>query len=348
MSKPQSKKKWMGVGIGLFLVVGIFGMYGLAGAETTNANIPLVTLEVPIGTTKQVHGIAEYVSIFYRFAVSAVAIIAAAMIMYAGISWLTAAGNSQRIGEAKERIIAAISGLIVTLLSFVILNTINPKLVQLQNPGIPEVALEEGASLSESGISSSAASTGECKSKGQVCLGDKYSYVAEKDKTEMETHLVSVTFDDGLGHSHSLRVHEDAKSIFEAVFNNIKVNNIAYSVSNPSLEYAIDFGGTGTYNWRANANNAACLSSHSFGFAIDINPNENPNCPSSSTCFVSEKVTSDYCATYTASNGGATTCDMPDWFINNFTGNSFSWGGGWNSLRDYMHFEYIGHGCGLQ
>lgn len=116
------------------------GMYGVVvwaeEGSVITANIPQVTLEVPIGTAVQVSGIAQYVQIFYQFAVSAVSIIAATMIMYAGISWLTAAGNSQRIGEAKERVIAAISGLIIAMMSFVILNTINPALTELQNPTI--------------------------------------------------------------------------------------------------------------------------------------------------------------------------------------------------------------------
>lgn len=147
------------------------------------ANIPQVTLEVPIGTTGQVSGIAEYVQIFYRFAVSAVAIIAATMIMYAGISWLTAAGNSQRIGEAKERIIAAISGLIIAMLSFVILNTINPELTTLQNPTIQVSAVptslldaltSTGSSGSTSGSSSGSTSGGNSggSTVGGSCVAD--------------------------------------------------------------------------------------------------------------------------------------------------------------------------------
>lgn len=124
-------------------------------AQTTSADIPLVRLEVPIGSVVEVDGIAEYVSVFYRFAVSAMAIIAATMIMYAGISWLTAAGNSTKTGEAKERIIAAISGLILTMMSFVILNTINPQLVELQNPEVSISIIPDSISSLFDGSSSS-------------------------------------------------------------------------------------------------------------------------------------------------------------------------------------------------
>lgn len=128
--------------LGLILFVGVlavlvFSISGVAVyAQTVTANTPIVNLEVPIGETVQVSGLAQYVQIFYRFTVVAVAIIAATMIMYAGISWLTAAGGTQKIGEAKERIIAAISGLVLAMLSYAILNTINPGLTSLMTPEI--------------------------------------------------------------------------------------------------------------------------------------------------------------------------------------------------------------------
>lgn len=126
-------------------MVGFYGATAWAGAgDFYDASPAQVTLEVPIGATVNITGgLAQYIQIFYRFAVSAVSIIAASMIMYAGVSWLTAAGNTQRIGEAKERIIAAISGLILTMMSFVLLNTINPQLVELQNPTIQITTVPE-------------------------------------------------------------------------------------------------------------------------------------------------------------------------------------------------------------
>lgn len=164
---------------GLLVMTSAYGASVWAAAgDTINANIPRVTLEVPLGTTAQVEGIAQYVNIFYRFAVSAVAIIAASMIMYSGVSWLTAAGNSQRIGEAKERLVAAISGLIITVLSFIILNTINPKLVQLQNPTIQYT--EPPASVSET-LNSSSSSSSSSGSSG-ACAG-------ESDWVDIQTYL---------------------------------------------------------------------------------------------------------------------------------------------------------------
>ena len=146
------------------LVVGVSGV--AVYAQTVTANTPIVNLEVPIGETVQVSGIAQYIQIFYRFTVAAVAIIAATMIMYAGISWLTAAGSSQKIGEAKERITAAISGLILAVLSYAILNTINPQLVSLQSPtiAVPEVVTSITKALSGSSAAQDTTSGDYCPS----------------------------------------------------------------------------------------------------------------------------------------------------------------------------------------
>lgn len=130
---------------------------GVAAVYAETAATPTVTLEVPIGEVAHVVGLSQYIQVFYKFAVSAVAVIAGVMIMYSGVMWLSAAGSSQRIGEAKERIIAAISGLILATVSYVLLNTINPALVRLTEPSI--IAAEVPASVSQAATGSDSATT---------------------------------------------------------------------------------------------------------------------------------------------------------------------------------------------
>lgn len=350
------------LGVALVLSLGLFSVWSLtpvqaqtpstttdtSGTITTYADNPIVQLEVPIGETVQVSGIAEYVQVFYRFAVAAVAIIAAVLMMYAGITWLTAAGNSTKIGEAKERIWAALSGLILAMLSYAILQTLNPALVNPTNPQIEIPALEEGASLTESGVTS-LTSTGACTSKTQQCLGQKYPYIAAQNQTELETHLVTLTINDGLGTTRTVRVHEDAAGAFSNVFSTYYAMNTTFR--NTAYAYPMDTAHTNTYAWRRNVNSPECMSNHSFGFAIDFNWDVNPNCPSTSTCYISKTEaeslgdTPNVCQQFTALNGGKTTCDMPDWFFNMWVSNGFTWGGSWGSLKDYMHYEWTGHGC---
>ena len=51
------------------------------------------------------------------------------MVFYAGFLWLTAAGNTAKVGDAKSRITNAVFGAIILLSAYLILYTINPDFV---------------------------------------------------------------------------------------------------------------------------------------------------------------------------------------------------------------------------
>ncbi|MDP3763508.1 MAG: hypothetical protein Q8Q92_02540 [bacterium] len=52
------------------------------------------------------------------------------MVFYAGFLWLTAAGNTAKVGDAKSRITNAVFGAIILLSAYLILYTINPDFVR--------------------------------------------------------------------------------------------------------------------------------------------------------------------------------------------------------------------------
>ena len=81
-----------------------------------------------------------YIKKIYNFAIGVIAIIAVVMIMIGGLQWIFAAGNPGTISQAKSNITAAVSGLILALASYVILNTINPSLVELKMQMPEEIA----------------------------------------------------------------------------------------------------------------------------------------------------------------------------------------------------------------
>lgn len=83
--------------------------------------------------------LADYIQNFYRWSVTAIAIIAVIMIMISGIQWLTAAGNAPLISQAKDRMISAIIGLILALITVPLLRLVNPALVDLEAFKIPEI-----------------------------------------------------------------------------------------------------------------------------------------------------------------------------------------------------------------
>lgn len=86
----------------------------------------------------------------------------------------------------------------------------------------------------------------------------------------------------------------------------------------------------GCYNWRNTATGGK--SHHSYGTAIDINPTEN------------------YCIYNTGKRIGSYWKPYDDPYslppdgdvVRTFKKYGWTWGGEWNSLKDYMHFSYLG------
>jgi len=110
---------------------------------TCYAKAPNVKLQVPIGLSKHVQSIGEYIKAIYQFAVRAAAILAAIMIMIGGFLWMTAAGKPERIKNAQSYIFGAVIGLLLALGSYVLLQTVNPKLTNIEPIKVPLIKKEE-------------------------------------------------------------------------------------------------------------------------------------------------------------------------------------------------------------
>ena len=70
--------------------------------------------------------IGDILAEIYRFSISLVGLAAMGMIMYGGVMYLTAGDNGGRVGKAKTIMGNAVFGLVLALISWLILNTINP------------------------------------------------------------------------------------------------------------------------------------------------------------------------------------------------------------------------------
>lgn len=75
--------------------------------------------------------LGEYIIAIFKYSIGIIGIISAIVLMFGGIRWLTAGGNGSAIDEAKTYIAGSLSGLILTLGSFLLLSTINLKLTEL-------------------------------------------------------------------------------------------------------------------------------------------------------------------------------------------------------------------------
>lgn len=77
--------------------------------------------------------LARYIQAIYNYGLAIVAILAAIVLMGGGLLWLTSGGDNGRISKAKEMIIGSISGLVILFCAWIILNTVNPALLELKS-----------------------------------------------------------------------------------------------------------------------------------------------------------------------------------------------------------------------
>ncbi len=99
-------------------------------------------------------------------------------------------------------------------------------------------------------------------------------------------------------------------------------------------EQSMEDNNTSAFNYREIAGSSK-LSRHSLGLAIDINPLYNP-CVKNGGTSISPVNAGDYAD---RSQPFAHKIDENDLCYQMFTEHGFTWGGHWNSLKDYQHFE---------
>ena len=76
--------------------------------------------------------IAELVAYFYEWGILIGVLIFFGILVYAGFRYLTSTGDPSKLQDARKRIIAGFSGVILLLGSYLILDTINPELTQIR------------------------------------------------------------------------------------------------------------------------------------------------------------------------------------------------------------------------
>jgi len=78
--------------------------------------------------------LSQYIVGLYNFLLSIVGIVAVMMLIIGGMKYIAAAGNASVIADAKDTISNAIFGLLLALLSWVIVSTINPDVLYIKHP----------------------------------------------------------------------------------------------------------------------------------------------------------------------------------------------------------------------
>lgn len=86
--------------------------------------------------------LARYVAVFYRFFITLLMVSAVTMISWGGFKRLMAAGSEEMVKDSNDIVFKAIIGLVLALISYSLLNLINPKLTQLEKLEIYQVKRE--------------------------------------------------------------------------------------------------------------------------------------------------------------------------------------------------------------
>jgi len=114
----------------------------------------------------QATGPADFIQKLYDYALSIAGTLAVVMIVYGGVKYVVSAGSVSAQSDARDIIKNAVWGIVLLGGAYLVLNTINPQLVTLKEPGlepitaaptsttpppllIPDVVLEEMARLAQ-------------------------------------------------------------------------------------------------------------------------------------------------------------------------------------------------------
>ncbi len=97
--------------------------------ETGLPNIP--GGQLPVGQE-----LPSYINYLFIFGLGTIAVLALAQMMVGGLTYILAAGNVAKVENAKDTIKQALLGLGLLLVSYLLLRTINPDLVNLRNPNL--------------------------------------------------------------------------------------------------------------------------------------------------------------------------------------------------------------------
>lgn len=114
----------------MFITLALFGAVAHGADGDQKGYVPLATL--PGLTTegnKEVE-LADYLIILYKIGIWTAVILAIASIIWGGVQYITSVGGEGK-SSGKEMIQSAIFGLLLALGSYIILNTINKDLLEL-------------------------------------------------------------------------------------------------------------------------------------------------------------------------------------------------------------------------
>ncbi|MBT3539232.1 N-acetylmuramoyl-L-alanine amidase [Candidatus Parcubacteria bacterium] len=106
----------------------------IPGLNFSEIDIKSMVTKDPSGNTwLNIPFLGEYLSVVYRYSVIAVSILAVIAIINVGIIWTIRGGGSEGKQEAQKKLAMAFIGLLIASISYALLYTINPELVNFRS-----------------------------------------------------------------------------------------------------------------------------------------------------------------------------------------------------------------------
>jgi len=142
---------------------------------------------------------------------------------------------------------------------------------------------------------------------------------------------------DGREHQGQLLIHKDLRREIDEIFIELAKSKFPVAkvipVSNYGFsdELSMEDNNTSAFNYRVIADTTK-LSNHALGRAVDINPLLNP--------YIRNGIVEPRGAKYDPNVPGTIVAEGV--VVGAFKKRGWSWGGDWNSLKDYQHFEKPG------
>ena len=118
----------------LIIIVSIFLLIPMVSGAEIPLNIDWPTFG---GITPSAGMNVSDLVIWFYYAIVTISTAAAfGVIIWGGMEYLTSAGNQSRMSSGKEKIESAVIGLFIILISYLVLQTINPQLLEMPDIGL--------------------------------------------------------------------------------------------------------------------------------------------------------------------------------------------------------------------
>jgi len=277
-------------------------------------SVDTYTLLQPLGSIKvfdpkQNCAFVQYLNLMIKVFLIIAAILSMVMIVMGGIEYMTSELISSK-EAGKERITNAILGLLIAMGAWLILNTINPNLLNLcvDRSTFPKASFELSPESIEHTIGVEGSSATVSGFDVKACDESKLVLISLMNK---QVRVTAAVVDDLVGDLESVSTK------WNATLNTIRGKKTAARTAEDKYTLKYNVGTIYGFDCRSVKNQPKKASAHSFGVALDINPKTNP--------FNYKK-----CIT-----------DMPPKFVQAFTSSGFGWGGNWSSVKDAMHFSKL-------